>query len=362
MPAQLIKPDSDSALAAGTILRRHGHGSLWPFLFDSDKERWLTDSGAVVVAGRYGRFLIALGDPSGPAESVGPAWGDFLTAARNEGLIPAIYQASGQSLPDLRSQGLAPFRVGQEAILDLAAFDLSGSRRANLRHTITRARKAGIAFHFYGAGVPEPDRETLVPDLAAIDQEWRLRAGPPLGFTIGQFEPSRLDSTAISVATDPAGRVIAFASFLPTGSDGGFTLDLMRRSSGGPPGALEGCIAEAASALRTAGCPYLSLGLVPLAGLDDPGANSTERRLWFLASRIRGFYDVRGLAFFKEKFAPRWEPRYLAVSRARDLPGLAFALVGLHGGGWRAILGAQMRSLRPKRQPPAVLAVPALTG
>ena len=64
---------------------------------------------------------------------------------------------------------------------------------------------------------------------------------------------------------------------------------------------------------------------------------------------MRGSYDVRGLAFFKGKFDPRWEPRYVALENRRDLPALAIALVGLHVGGlrsvaWTAIVG-QLRPL-----------------
>ena len=71
-----------------------------------------------------------------------------------------------------------------------------------------------------------------------------------------------------------------------------------------------------------------------------------ERGLALGARMIRSGYDVSGLAFFKAKFDPRWEPRYLAVARRRHLPGVLLALLRLHLGGSAGLLRAGLR-LRP---------------
>jgi len=348
-PVPAVVPSPAEAAQADGILRRHGHGALLPFQLGSDKQHITTSEGAVVVSGRYGRFAVALGDPTGPAGSARGAWAVFVASCRSRDEIPAVYQASSESRADLLALGLRPFRVGHEAIVDLATFDLSGSKRANLRHTITRARKGGVAFRFHPAGIPTPECALLAPSLAEIDRQWSAAAGPRLGFTIGQFDPRELDRIAISVATDADGAAIAFATFRPTGIDGGWVLDLLRRAPGGTPGALEGCLAEAVSGLRVAGAPTLSLGLAPLAGLDDASAVTEERGLARAASLVRRFYDVRGLAFFKGKFDPRWEPRYVALENRRDLPALAVALVGLHVGGLRSMAWSEIAAALPAR-------------
>jgi phosphatidylglycerol lysyltransferase len=348
-PVPPAVPSAAEEAQVDGIFREHGRGALLPFQVGSDKQHFTTSEGAVIVCGRYGRFAIALGDPTGPAGSEHAAWAAFVASCRSRDEIPAVYQASSQSRADLLALGLRPFRVGHEAIVDLTTFDLGGSKRANLRHTITRARKGGIAFHFYPSGIPAGEREALEPSMVEINRQWSAAAGPRLGFTIGYFDPAELDRIAVAVATDADGAAIAFATFRPTGVDGGWVLDLLRRAPGGTPGALEGCLAEAAAGLRETGAPTLSLGLAPLAGLDDASAVTEERGLARAAELVRGSYDVRGLAFFKGKFDPRWEPRYVALENRRDLPALAIALVGLHVGGlrsvaWTAIVG-QLRPL-----------------
>ena len=97
--------------------------------------------------------------------------------------------------------------------------------------------------------------------------------------------------------------------------------------------------------MSEAGVPSLSLGLAPLAGLDVPDATVEERTLATAARLVRSSYDVRGLEFFKAKFDPRWEPRYVGVRRRTDLLGLSVALLQLHLGGFRRAVAPVVRDV-----------------
>ena len=151
-----------------------------------------------------------------------------------------------------------------------------------------------------------------------------------MGFTIGRLERATIEDRPIAIASSANGAAIAFTTFLPTGADDGWVLDLMRRVPGSVPGALEWCIAEAASGLRRGGTSLLSLSLAPLAGIGGGRAPLAERALAVAARVVRPAYDVRGLARFQDKFGGRWEPRYLAVRRPRELAPVAAALLALH--------------------------------
>jgi lysylphosphatidylglycerol synthetase-like protein (DUF2156 family) len=109
-------------------------------------------------------------------------------------------------------------------------------------------------------------------------------------------------------------------------------LDLMRRLPHSVPGAVEACIAEAALRLRERDVPRLSLGLAPLTGLRVDHGPPEERVLRAAAVAARRWYDVDGLAFFKAKFDPAWEPRYAAVRQPWHAVALATSLVFLHVG------------------------------
>jgi lysylphosphatidylglycerol synthetase-like protein (DUF2156 family) len=83
----------------------------------------------------------------------------------------------------------------------------------------------------------------------------------------------------------------------------------------------------------------------------DEGRGLVARLLALGARVVRPAYDVRGLAFFKSKFAPTWEPRYLVVSRRTNLPRVLLALLRLHLGGSRGLLKAAGAEFAPHRRP-----------
>jgi phosphatidylglycerol lysyltransferase len=332
-------PAEESERAEET-LRTYGHGALLPYQLGRDKHRFVSPDGGVVVSGTHGRFEVALGDPIGaddPERSIAA----FIESCRSRRKVPAFYQATTASLPSLRAAGMRTFRVGHEAIVELTGFTLKTPSRANLRHTITRARRGNVTFEFH-RGLDTGARERLLPGLLEIDAGWSKTAGPPLGFTIGRFDPAEIDGIAITVALEADGRPSAFATFRPTGR-GGWVLDLMRRRAGGTPGCMEGCVVEAMTALEAEGATEMSLGLAPLAGIAGDARNSDEQAIVRAARLVRRWYDVDGLAFFKAKFDPTWMPRYGAVPRRRHVPGLAIALLGLHLGGYRSAAWNTMR-------------------
>ncbi|HEX9043677.1 MAG TPA: phosphatidylglycerol lysyltransferase domain-containing protein [Candidatus Limnocylindrales bacterium] len=352
-PVESPPPDPALRARALDIGRRFGRGALLPFQLGADKRVFSPpDLDGLVVYGRAGRLAVVLGDPIGPQDSAWATFDRFVSVASLRDEVPAVYQASAGGSEHLAARGLRTFRIGHEAIVDLAGFSLAGSRRANLRHTVTRAKKGGVTVRWFAEGIDPSAEVALVHGLRAIDATWRRGAGPEMGFTIGAFDPDELPSLAVSVAVDADGAPIAFTTFRPTGNDGGYVLDLMRRLPGGVPGALEWCLAEAATRMGEAGIPSLSLGLAPLAGLEVSGATVEERTLATAARLVRRSYDVRGLEFFKAKFDPHWEPRYVAVRHRRDLLGLTIALLRLHLGGFGKAIASTVRLPRAQEARP----------
>jgi hypothetical protein len=306
------------------LINRHVDDAIRPFLLGPDKHGFApADLEGAVVYGRAGGVLVCVGDPIGP-----DGWTAFdrlAGAAKRRHLTLGVYQATADGSAALEARDWQTVPVGLEAILDLPSFSLAGSRRANLRHTITRAARGGVqvTWHPDGMATAAPD---VLAALVGLDREWRRHAGPAMGFTITRFCAESLVGTPVAVAW--AGpQPVAFATFRRCGACS-YVLDVMRRRDGGTPGALESCVARAATELG-ASAGRLSLGLTALAGLDPAAASRNERWLARGADAVSGVYDVAGLAFFKGKFDPAWQPRYLAF-RAGSLPVVAGGLLWLH--------------------------------
>jgi phosphatidylglycerol lysyltransferase len=318
------------ATASRAIADKYGCGALLPFQLGEDKLVFSPpDADGLVVYGMAGRTVVVLGDLIGPPEASPQVFERFLSHCRRLDREPVVYQASSAGRATFVGAGFRIFKVGEEAIVDLATFDTTGNRRANLRHTITRCRKDGVTFRWFAHGISAED-SALLDQLEAIDDTWRKTAGPAMGFTISHFDRAAIAWQPVSVAIGQDGAALGFTTFGKTGVDGGWVLDLMRRDPAGPPGVVEASIAEAAVAMRDAGAKTLSLGLAPLAGLDGVNGPWEERLLASGGRMVHRWYDVQGLARFKNKFDPYWIPRYGAIRHRRDLIGFIIGLLRVH--------------------------------
>jgi len=343
-------PDPSSAAEldqARRTLRVLGRGSLLPYKDDPIVTPF-TDGGreAALAFARAGRTAVMLGDPDGevrPGLEVATVW---IERGRRLDWLPVVYQASRRFTEELESHGWSACRIGAEAVLDPVAFDIRSPRVANVRHTVERSRKAGIQVRstWDDGGLAA----ATIEGLAALDAEWRRGAGLRLGFTVGQFEAARMGDGLTVVAADPDMQPQAFIVLRRTGADGGWMLDVMRRRRGAAPGTIEACLVEAMRLLAGHEVRRLSLGLAPLAGLEAGRGPLLERALAVAARLIRPAYDVAGLAFFKDKFGPEWEARYLVVPHPWVFGGAAMALLRLHlGGSWSRVIRSVARPGAP---------------
>jgi phosphatidylglycerol lysyltransferase len=89
---------------------------------------------------------------------------------------------------------------------------------------------------------------------------------------------------------------------------------------------------------RGQGYRRFSLGMAPLSGFErSPVAPRWQRLGAFLFEHGEAFYAFQGLRAFKQKFAPSWEPRYLACRSGFALPRVLADVSALIAGGYRRI-------------------------
>lgn len=342
---------AEAIAAARVALRRLGSGSLFPYQVGPVCVPVADDARTSVIAvASAGRSVVVLGDPAGDPDAGRDLLDAWARGSRLRDLVPVIYQASTDAVRRLRPWGWHAVQIGSEAILDPMAFDLRAPGVANLRHTVTRSRRGGVQVVWSPTGLAGLNDPHLTAGLVELDAAWHRSAGPRLGFTVGRFDPDDRDLSAVAVAVAGDGQPVAFIVLRPTGADGGWMLDVMRRRRDGIPGAVEACLVAAIEGLSVLKVRRLSLGLAPLAGLDVLDGGFAERILARGARLVRPFYDHEGLAFFKNKFGPTWEPRYLVIVHWWDLPAAVLALLRLHlGGTWPRVVRSVLTGLAPAR-------------
>jgi phosphatidylglycerol lysyltransferase len=332
---------------AGRLVSRHGTASTAHFALSLDKTYFWSPSRQSLIAYRMvGGIALALGDPIGPVEEHEEILAAFTAHCQRQDWRLALYQISPAVQRWCRQRGLFTVKIGEEAVVDVERFALHGKAGAPVRHKVARARCGGLtarAFH----------QETIPPELFSslrrISAAWlrRREATSEYGFSMGRFPADWSPDLLTVVALGPQGDAQAFVTWTPLYAGNGWALDNMRRNANAEPGAMELALAESLAWAKARGYGNMCLGMVPLAGLaapteaQAPGAGVTpplargvERSASHLHRRGILLGNYRSLYFFKNKFHPTWEPRYLAVSEPAALPRALMALAKAMGATW----------------------------
>jgi lysylphosphatidylglycerol synthetase-like protein (DUF2156 family) len=228
------------------------------------------DGRACIAYRRAGPMVVALGGPAGEDWAAARLQRRFLETVRR----PIAWYGASQT------QDLCSIRIGQEAIVRPRTFSIDGSPMANLRHTVARARRAGVSVEIGRWAELAPGSRAGVEEL---EREWGARHRLKFGFSLSSLDEARSGHRLFTVASRE-GRVEAAVSWLEAGSGGGRVLDLVRRRQNAEPGSLELLLRDSIDAFARQGVEWASLGLDGSAGL---------RR-------------------YKQKFQPEWHDRYLA--------------------------------------------------
>src|SRR5262249_26306666 len=111
----------------------------------------------------------------------------------------------------------------------------------------------------------------------------------------------------------------------------GYYLDVTRRRTDAVRGVMELLTSEIFRRLRDEGFEMASMGLAPLAQLDDPDLRKHPRLtklMQFAYEQVNSSYDFKLLYRYKAKYHPHaWEKRYLCFNRPRLSPRMLYAVI-----------------------------------
>jgi lysyl-tRNA synthetase, class II len=318
----------------------------------------LRDDRAIVAAAHtlvsyrpVGTVALAAGDPLGPCEEWPQAARAFLAEAAVQGRIAAVLGCGERAARVWGKAGLATLYLGDEAVLDLERFSLEGRAVRIARQSWHRARRAGFTTMACRSGDLGPH---TVAALRELSRRWRGEA-TERGFSmaLGRLFDPRDAGALVVVAHDAAGHPVGFLHFVPWSTDGA-SLDVMRRDRASPGYLSDFLIVEAARRLPELGVRRLSLNFSFLRAVIAAGAEPDVpiglRAARWLLRRLSGPFQIETLYRFNKKFAPAWQPRYLAVEAPEELPRVAVA--ALRAEGLLPTVPWRLARLRPRHQAP----------
>lgn len=301
--------------------------SLGYFNLRRDKSVIWSDSGKAAIAYRVvSGVMLASGDPLGDPEAWRGAIASFLREAQAHAWTPAVLGCSERAgTVWTRETGFRALELGDEAVVEVAAFSLQGRAMRNVRQMVGRIERAGYTTEVLrAADVSDGDRRRALADAAS----WRA-SETERGFSmaLGRLVEAD-DPECVLVVARQDGVMRAFLQFVPWGRDG-LSLDVMRRDRLAEAGVNELLIVEALRAAESLGVRRLSLNFAAFRSALERGERlgagpviRAWRGLLLFASR---WLQIESLYRFNAKFQPQWKPRYVIYPGARDLPRVAMA-------------------------------------
>ncbi len=318
-----------------TLLERRGNSSIAYFALLPDKSYFFHTAGSAVLAYRLvGGNAIVMGDPIGDETAFPELLDQFQEHCELDGWAYAFHQATERYLDLYEQHGLKALKIGEEGIVPVQEFTLSGTAVKHLRATMNRFEREGYRVEVLA---PPHDR-SLLERLREISDDWLAQGNRrERTFTLGYFDESILQDCEIMLARGPDGEIAGFANIIPSYRLPQGNFDMLRYRAE-PKAIADFLYVSLINYFREEGYQGMNLGLAPFSGLEDESGQSAAARAMRLLYRRGSFlFRYRGLREFKEKFGPVWEPRYLVYSGDLQLPGIALAVT-------RA---GEMRGVRP---------------
>jgi phosphatidylglycerol lysyltransferase len=254
----------------------------------------------------------------------------FVTAMK--GRPVGAYQVSLQMRDAFREAGFNDIQIGKEAIFDLDRFSLAGGSMELVRAATNKARREGVVISehrpFALGAAP------LNQELRAVSSEWlRTKGQPEFGFLLGSLGLEQRSAKRYFIARSAGGggRIEGFIVCEPIYGRNGYYLDVTRRRGDAVRGTMELLTSETLRLLRAEGYEMASMGLAPLALLDDPDLSGRPRLtslMRFVYQRVNSNYDFKLLYRYKAKYHPHaWEPRYLCFNQKRLTLRMVYGVV-----------------------------------
>ncbi|MEM8563534.1 MAG: bifunctional lysylphosphatidylglycerol flippase/synthetase MprF [Pseudomonadota bacterium] len=290
---------------------------------------------AAIMYQLSGRSYISMGDPLGNPEHFNELVWNFRELCDRRSVHCAFYEVGEKYLPLYVDLGLSLSKLGEEALVDLVEFNLSGKKRAKLRNAVSRSGREGAEFAIVpAAGVP-----TIYDELQRVSDEWLAdKNAQEKGFSLGFFDRDYMLNFDCAVMR-VEGQLVAFSNLWSSADLQELAIDLMRFSQAAPYGTMDAMFAQIMLWGHEQGYKTFSLGMAPLSGLDNRSLAPAWNKLGNAIYRTgEHFYNFEGLRVYKQKYHPQWSPRYLACRGGFELPGVLLDTTALISGGVKGLL------------------------
>ncbi|WP_083090398.1 bifunctional lysylphosphatidylglycerol synthetase/lysine--tRNA ligase LysX [Actinomyces vulturis] len=323
-------PHPGDDLKVRGLLLEAGDDSLGYFATRRDRLTVFSPDGRSAISfGVKAGVALAAGDPLGHRDSWDQAIAAWLDECRSYGWVPAVISTGEEGARAFKEAGLSVRRMGDEAIITAADFELRAHPQVS--KAVRRVRASGATVQVRRLGdIIHGEREQL-RECADL---WR--DGEERGFSMA-LDRIFDDVDAREVITtvhNAEGELEALLGFSPWGMRGA-SLDVMRRSPNATNGVNEAMVAALLTEGPSMGIDRISLNFAMFRTIFVDGlavdASLQARALAWIMRKASHFWQLEQLYESNAKYGPSWKPRYLCFLDAAQFAQVVLAAGILEG-------------------------------
>ncbi|MFI5240640.1 MAG: bifunctional lysylphosphatidylglycerol flippase/synthetase MprF [Candidatus Saccharimonadia bacterium] len=295
---------------------------LWP----EDKSYYFSPNQSAFLAYRVASGVaVILNDPVGPKSEIKSLLDQFLDFCSANGWVCAFVDVAATALKELRHYSFRDLKIGEDAIVDVAHFELEVQHNKHFRNIKNRFEKESYKFEY----IEPPYDRSLLSSLQQISDEWlKLPGREERGFALGFFNRKYISECPLFIVKSNSDKLIAFANAIPSYHSPIKTIDLMRHRADAPSNTMDFLFMKILEHSHSSNVEKFSLGLAPLSGIEAGEGRTPEEKLLGYLYRSGGrIFSFAGLRQFKNKFEPEWHEKFLLYNGGpQTLAQIALAL------------------------------------
>lgn len=302
---------------AKDLLKKHGNSALDYFKTSSDKMIFFPENNKAFISyGISGNFAVVLENPVAENnDEMKKCITEFDLYCYQSGMKSIYYRVSEESLEIYHQLKKKNLFLGQEGVVDISTFSLSGGAKKPMRNAINKVIDRGYKATIHTA----PVKDGILQKIKSVSDEWLQDTGrSEIIFSQGMFVWEELKQQTIITVENEEEKIIAFLNILPDFAKDEATYDLIRKTKDAPNGVMDFILIELFDYLKSQNITYVNLGFAPMSGLND-AHTFPEKSMKFAYEKLKSFSNYKGLREYKEKFDPEWHNKYLIYQHDYDL-------------------------------------------
>ena len=298
------------------LISKYGGSSLAHYVFVGDKYVHINEKDDVFFQYQIiSDKIIVLGGPVGNKESFFDAIKEFYDLADLYGYTLVFTGVDMTLFQELHDMGYDFLKLGQDALVELGEFSLAGNKNKSKRQAVSRIDKAGYTFSIE----TPPFTDELFKELKEISDEW-LNGKREKGFCVGYFNKEYMEMDKIALVRNSEGEIKAFATIMPMYDNKTLSIDLMRFKNIELNGIMDFIFVKLFEYGKENGYEFFNLGLVPLADVGESKYSFIREKIAYQIFMNGNFiYSFKGLKKFKDKYATKWDDKYIAYRKESSL-------------------------------------------